>query len=61
MEWTPIIVAIIVAVPPTILAIRNGDKLKEIHLTMNSRLDELVRASKAVGAQEERDSRNKES
>lgn len=36
------------------LALRR--KLIDIHLTMNSRLDELIRASKAMGRQEERDS-----
>jgi hypothetical protein len=56
MDWTPIVVAGIVALPPTILAIRAEKKLMDIHLTMNSRLDQLVKAAEAVGAQKERDS-----
>jgi hypothetical protein len=54
-DWNAIVVAGIVAVPPTVAAVINNNKLKEIHLTMNSRLDELVKASVDVGAQRERD------
>jgi hypothetical protein len=38
------------------LSAENGAKLIDIHLTMNSRLDELIKASRAQGRQEERDS-----
>jgi hypothetical protein len=55
-------IALIVAVPPTIasvaaviMSIKNGTKIQEVHLGINSRMDELVRASKAQGRQDERD------
>ena len=55
-------IALIVAVPPTIIAagalvatIRNGGKIQSVHLSINSRMDQLVAASKAQGRQEERD------
>jgi hypothetical protein len=56
-------VALIVAVPPTLLGIaqlissmKNGSKIEGVHLSINSRMDELVRAAKAQGRQDERDS-----
>ena len=50
MNWEPVIVAIIVAIPSTIGVVRgwrNPTKLDSIHLDINSRIDQLVRASKA--------------
>lgn len=48
-------VALIAAAPPTLAAlatmvgnIRNGRKLKELHVIVNSRLTELLAASKAA-------------
>jgi len=35
---------------------QNANKLVEIHLQLNSRLDELIKASKAQGRIDERDS-----
>jgi hypothetical protein len=56
-------VALIVATPPTIasvaaliMSIRNGNKIHDVHVGINSRMDELVKASKAQGRQDERDS-----
>lgn len=56
VEWTSIVVAVIAATPPTILALINRGKLHEVHLSLNSRLDELVKASISSGRQLERDS-----
>jgi hypothetical protein len=54
--------ALLAALPPTLVAlaalitsVRNGDKIREVHLSLNSRLTELVKASKAQGRQDERD------
>jgi hypothetical protein len=64
----PVAIAMIVAIPPTIasvaaliMSIRNGNKIQDVHLSLNSRLSELVLASKAQGRQDERDSRSPES
>ena len=55
-------IALIVATPPTvaataalIMSIRNGSKIQQVHIGINSRMDELVKASKAQGRQDERD------
>jgi len=66
IEWTsiiiPVIVAVITAIPPTIMAImvlRKGDKnaeaIHEIHLSINSRMDQLLKASKAESLAEGRE------
>jgi hypothetical protein len=62
----PVEVALIAATPPTLVALGgailgfiNRGKIKEIHLSINSRLDELIKASVAQGRQEERDSQIK--
>jgi hypothetical protein len=39
-----------------IMSIRNGNKIHDVHVGINSRMDELVKASKAQGRQDERDS-----
>jgi len=56
-------VALIAGVAPTILSLaafvtslRNGTKIQDVHLSLNSRLSELVIAAKAQGRQDERDS-----
>lgn len=56
-----IILAFFTALPPTILALaalitslRNSKRIQEVHLTLNSRLTELVKASLAQGRQDER-------
>jgi hypothetical protein len=65
-------IALIVSAAPTLVGvgaivgqIRNRKaiaevkgSITEIHLSLNSRLSELVEAAKAVGAQEERDKRS---
>lgn len=58
-------IAVIVAIPPTLLAagalvasVRNGSKIQDVHLSINSRMDQLVAASKAQGRQDERDSKS---
>jgi hypothetical protein len=57
-----IITGTIAAVPPTIAAaaalivsLRNKAAIREVHLTINSRLDQLIQASVAQGRQDERD------
>ncbi len=58
--------ALIVAVPPTILAlgslvrsIKNGKDIKEVHLMINSRMDDLLKLTKsasfAAGEKAEKD------
>jgi hypothetical protein len=56
-------VALIAAVPPTIVgaaalarSMLNASKINEVHLSLNSRLSELLIAAHAQGRQEERDS-----
>ena len=55
-------IALITGLPPTLLAaaalvasLRNGNKIQDVHLSLNSRLSELVIAAKAQGRQDERD------
>jgi hypothetical protein len=36
-------------------SLNNGKKLNEVHISLNSRLSELVKSSKAQGRQDERD------
>jgi hypothetical protein len=55
-------IALIVATPPTILAaaalvasIKTVNKIQEVHVGINSRMDQLVAASNAQGRQDERD------
>lgn len=61
-------IALIASVAPTIAAVgatiaivKKGNKIqeavREVHISLNSRLTELVAASKAQGRQDERDSR----
>jgi hypothetical protein len=59
---TQLWIILISAIAPTLLALaavitalKNGSAIKEVHLSLNSRLDELVAASKALGIIEERD------
>ena len=60
---TPLYTSIIAAIPPTIAAIaalivsiHNANRIQDVHLSLNSRLDQLVNASLAQGRQDERDS-----
>ena len=60
-------VALIAGIAPTILSlaallasIRNGNKIQDVHLSLNSRLSELITAARAQGRQDERDSSDKE-
>jgi hypothetical protein len=55
-------IALIAGVPPTLLAaaafissLHNASKIQSVHLSLNSRLTELVNAAKAQGRQDERD------
>ena len=55
--------AVIAAIPPTIAAVaalivslHNSAKIQDVHVSLNSRLSQLVDASKAQGRQDERDS-----
>jgi hypothetical protein len=56
-------IAIIAATPPSVVAMGgvvlgwiNRGKINEVHLSINSRLDQLVKAAHAEGRQQERDS-----
>lgn len=60
-----IVIALLTALPPTIVAlaaliasIKNSGKIHEVHLSLNSRLSELIIASKSQGRQEERDNQS---
>lgn len=53
-NWTLIIIALITTLPPTIMALlawrggnRNSKAIQEVHLSINSRMDELLKSSKA--------------
>lgn len=55
-------VALIVSAPPTLVglaalvaSIHNSAKIQAVHLSINSRMDQLVQASLAQGRQDERD------
>ena len=57
-----VLVALLSSLPPTLVAlaglvasIRNASKINEVHLSLNSRLTELISASHAQGRQDERD------
>lgn len=50
-----IIVALIAAIPPTLMALLAWRESKRIHLTINSRMDELLSASKAESHAEGRE------
>lgn len=54
--------AIILSAPPTFTALlslrrsnKNGDKIKEIHLLINSRMDDLLKAAKGEATAEGRE------
>lgn len=47
MDKTLILVAIISATPPTLMALLAWRESRKLHLTVNSRMDELLKASKA--------------
>ena len=58
---TSVIIALFTALPPTLIAlgslitsIHNGQKINDVHLSLNSRLSELLKASLAQGRQDER-------
>lgn len=53
------IVPSILALAATIVSLINGSRIREVHLSLNSRLSELVLASKAQGRQDERDDQGK--
>lgn len=58
--WISIIVAIVpamLALTATIFSIRNGRKIQEIHLNLNSRLTQLISASISQGRIDERGDR----
>ncbi len=56
--WGPVVGAMVGAVVPTIALIttnrRINDKVDQVHITMNSRLDELVRLTKSASFAEGR-------
>jgi hypothetical protein len=64
----PVLIALIVSLPPTVAAtaalvmsIRNGRKIEDVHISLNSRLSQLLQAENAKGRQDERDSQNVDS
>lgn len=58
IDTSSIIVAIIAAVPPTIVAVTAIRKVDQIHVQINSRMDELLNTSgreqRLLGAEDER-------
>ncbi len=55
-------IALIASVPPTLVALAsvfislwNGRKIKAVHNTVNGKLSEILKNSKAAGKQEERE------
>ena len=57
-----IIIAIIAAIPPTLVALltlrnskKNAQAIQEVHLSINSRMDQLLEASKAASNAEGRE------
>jgi hypothetical protein len=49
IEWTPIIVALIVSTPGWLAwfsSRKNSKAIQEVHLSINSRMDELLKAAK---------------
>lgn len=52
---TLIIVASIAAAPPTLVAFISLRKVKETHLLVNSRMDELIKATKGLAMAEGRE------
>lgn len=54
MDKTLILVALVSAFPPTLVALlsllngrRNSKAIQEVHLSINSRMDQLLKSSKA--------------
>ena len=52
MNWTLIIVALITATPPTLMAFvawragkRNAKAIQDVHISINSRMDKLLEAN----------------
>lgn len=54
MDKTLILVAIISALPPTLMALLAWRESRKLHLTVNSRMDQLLKASKAESRAEGR-------
>jgi len=59
---TEIWVSLFAAIPPTLLALaalvaslKNAAKIQDVHLSLNSRLTELIATSNSQGRQDERD------
>ena len=55
MEWHEIIVAVVTATPPTLMAAlawknsrRNSAAVKELHFSTNSRLDQLLESTREL-------------
>jgi len=62
MNWIPVIIALIVAFPPTLVALlslrrskQNSSAIQEVHLSINSRMDELLKAAKGEATAEGRE------
>lgn len=52
LQWASVaapLIAAVAAVGAVVLGIINRNQMQQIHLTMNSRLDELVKSKKAEG------------
>jgi hypothetical protein len=62
IDWTVILTSMIAATPPTIVALlawrssnKNAAAIQEVHLSINSRMDQLLKASKAESMAEGRE------
>jgi len=62
MNYTLILVSIIAAIPPTLVAFlslkeskKNASAIQEVHLSINSRMDELLKSAKGESKAEGRE------
>jgi hypothetical protein len=63
MDWGPIVIAAIAALPPTLVALlslrkskQNEAAIEQVHISINSRLTELLIATAAASRAEGRES-----
>ncbi len=49
------LITALAALGAMVMSIRNGRKIKEVHISINSRMDRLLRSENAVGRQQQRE------
>jgi hypothetical protein len=60
MDWTPVLVGVIAAVPPTLLALATLIKQFRTHKTFNSKMDAMLALTRLNGIAEGRKSQRDE-